>query len=199
MVVKLTSNPLGLEEDNETIIELFADDGKRLRSFHQQNYSSKNIRQCEDEAYMIIFANDKNVDENDNAQEISVEFIRNTVLAQINLELSNKIDNGVFLPTSQGLKQFSFEEHDQRNIANICTYLQNNQDIKEYFYHANGEVSALYSREDLFNLYEVMLQHISEWTEKYRILKNFINNCESIETLMEVNLEFNIPEEEIEE
>ena len=189
---------MGLEENNEAIIELFADDGKRLRSFHQQDYGSKNIRQCEDEVYMIVFAND-NSKNNESQQEINIDFIRNTALNQISSELSDKINNGVFLPTSQGLKQFSFEEHDQRNIANICAYLQNNQEIKEYFYHANGELSILYTSEDLFNLYEVMLQHISEWTEKYRILKNFINSCESIETLMEVNLEFNIPEEEIKE
>ena len=33
LIVKLASYPLGLEEDNNTAIELFADDGKRLRSF----------------------------------------------------------------------------------------------------------------------------------------------------------------------
>lgn len=124
--------------------------------------------------------------------EKSIEIIRKEILNKLAEELSQKIKDGVFLPTSLGLKQFSFEEHDQRNIANIYNYLQNDIKITEYFYHANGEFSALYSREDLLLLYETMLTHIAEWTEQYRQLKRFINQCEDIAKIIEINLHTNI-------
>ena len=41
-----------------------------------------------------------------------------------------------------------------------------------------------------------MLEHIANWTEKFRQIRNFIENCDDIETLMSINLLFNIPIEE---
>lgn len=191
-VVQIESERVLDISNTNLFFELYSDDNKRLKAIKYLDYSNHYISHEENSNLCTItFSNEikKNAVGDD---EKSIEIIRKEILNKLAEELSQKIKDGVFLPTSLGLKQFSFEEHDQRNIANIYNYLQNDIKITEYFYHANGEFSVLYSREDLLLLYETMLAHITEWTEQYRQLRRFINQCEDIAKIIEINLHTNI-------
>lgn len=200
LVTKLNDNPSPMISSNDQMrltIALYSDDNKLLRNFYCKNYSHIEAIECEDlSGFIFALTNKVSENETNETTQQAIETIRAEVLTTLTNELAEKINDGVFLPTSIGLKQFSFEEHDQRNISNIFTYLQNNTELQEYYYHANGELSMLYSRQDLEILYTTMLEHIANWTEKFRQIRNFIENCDDIETLMSINLLFNIPTEE---
>lgn len=190
--INIDNTPFNINE-TELIFELYTDDSKYLRTFKKSDYVNHNMYQLKDtNLYTIVFNNNIEISDEENNSELSLEVIRSKKIAQLSSELSLKIADGVYLLTKQGLKQFSFEEHDQRNIANICNYLHNNPDIEEYYYHANGELSVLYNKEDLLALYQVMLEHIAEWTEKYRQLREYINKSEDIVKILAIDLHTNL-------
>lgn len=116
LVTKLNDDPSPMISSNDQMclnISLYSDDNKLLRNFYCKNYSHMETIECEDlSGFIFALTNKVSENETNETTQQAIETIRAEVLTTLTSELAEKINDGVFLPTSIGLKQFSFEEHD---------------------------------------------------------------------------------------
>jgi hypothetical protein len=181
---------LVLEEQNTTLEELqsiisfklYDNEHLKLKTVYVHNFKEYNVYNIKDGVYYLELRSNSLIE----VVDLDEEKIKKISIA--NTELKKIIDDGLYMHTTYGVKQFSFEEHDQRNIVNICLYLNDNPDIIQFNYHANGEISMPFLREELLNLRDLMLSHINEWTSKFHIFKQQVNASTSLEELNNLNL-----------
>ena len=110
-------------------------------------------------------------------QVISLQNEKTKKLNNLTKNIQNKITNGIDFQE----KHFSFEEHDQQNLTAICQYLTAHPEVEGYLYHADGENFEEYTKEFLFELHQLMIEHITAYQTLYHQIKEQISNCNSVE------------------
>lgn len=97
------------------------------------------------------------------------------------------IEAGFSINIDDEQKHFSCETHDQQNISSICQYLSEHEDVEGYLYHADGEAVTMFKRDVLFNIRDIMLQHISECVKQYNELREKVYAAKTEDEVREIN------------
>lgn len=172
------------------IIEIYSSENiagikdKLLMTIDRKNYDREVITEFDSGRCSLLLSN---IPEKDLIQEEKKKFFetKTHLIEKLTNYTSNSITEGI---EYEG-ERFSFETHDQRNLTAICQFLSDNTDIESYLYHADGKEFREFSREDLFALRELMLQHITTYQQNYNIKKQLIMEASNLEELEIISIE----------
>ena len=165
---------------NNDKIYLYTDDDFCMRTIVRSEYKYEKITEFGEE-FILTLTNEEEITP-------SLDDYKSDKIKELSFQAEEAIINGFDLEVNGDTKHFSLEAHDQRNISNICQYLYEHQDIEGYLYHADNENIETYSRDILFNIRDIMLQTITEYTQKYNIAKQKINKAVTIDDIKNIVL-----------
>ena len=125
-------------------------------------------------------------------QEITVEYVKNTKIAEMNMMCTNLIQKGFDIKLSDGSSyHFSLTEQDQLNLITLSTMVASGE--TEIPYHADGEPCKFYTVNDI----NAILTAATAW-KTYQVtynnsLKKYINSLEKITDISAITYGIEIP------
>lgn len=125
-------------------------------------------------------------------QEITVEYVKNTKIAEMNMMCTNLIQKGFDTKLSDGSSyHFSLTEQDQLNLITLSTMVASGE--TEIPYHADGEPCKFYTVNDI----NAILTAATAW-KTYQVtynnsLKTYINSLEKITDISAITYGIEIP------
>lgn len=125
-------------------------------------------------------------------QEITVEYVKNTKIAEMNMMCTNLIQKGFDIKLSDGSSyHFSLTEQDQLNLITLSTMVASGE--TEIPYHADGELCKFYTVNDI----NAILTAATAW-KTYQVtynnsLKKYINSLEKITDISAITYGIEIP------
>ena len=174
----LASEPK-LSEDK---IELYTDTDFLLKDISRSEYKYESVKPFGGQFILSLF--------NEEETAVDINTIKSDKIRELSVEAQNTIESGISININEKQEHFSCEAHDQQNISSICQYLSEHEDIDGYLYHADGEAVTMFSRDVLFNIRDVMLQHISECVKRYNELREKVYAAKTEDEVRQIN--FNI-------
>lgn len=125
-------------------------------------------------------------------QEITVEYVKNAKVAEMNMMCTNLIQNGFDVELSDGNSHhFSLTEQDQLNLITLSTMVASGETAIPY--HADGEPCKFYPVDDI----TAILDAATSW-KTYQVtynnsLKTYINSLEKITEISAITYGMDIP------
>lgn len=125
---------------------------------------------------------------------IDISPIRNQKLEEISNECNKVIVAGCDVTLEDGVvKHFSMEETDQINIATALDAVNNG--MKEYPYHADGELCELYSANNIKLISNAFVQHKLYHLTYCNHLMSWIKRCNKMKELKSIYYGIELPDD----
>jgi len=134
----------------------------------------------------------ENEPENNPVEEVTIDFIRQSKLAEMSHECRKTIESGIDLELRGETQHFSLDTQDQLNLMSLSAMAQTQQMIP---YHADGEVCIFYTADEINQIVSAATAHKVYHTTYYNALKTYINALETIEEISAITYGTPIPEE----
>lgn len=128
----------------------------------------------------------------DPVEEVTVEFMRESKIAQMSSACRNIIESGFNLNLRGETKHFSLTTQDQLNLMSISVMAQT-QDLIPY--HADGEESTFYTAEEINQVIAAATSFKNYNLSYYNALKAYINSLDTIEAIAAITYGTPIPDE----
>ena len=128
----------------------------------------------------------------DPIEQLSIDFIRQSKLAEMSHECRKTIEAGIDLELRGETQHFSLDTQDQLNLMSLSAMAQTQQMIP---YHADGEVCIFYTADEINQIVSAATAHKVYHTTYYNALKTYINALETIEEISAITYGTPIPEE----
>ena len=128
----------------------------------------------------------------DPVEEITVDYIKTGMIAQMRADCRNVIEGGFDLELRDEMHHFSLSTQDQLNLISLGVMAQTQSLIP---YHADGEEVIFYTDEEINEIVDTANAFKIYHTTYYNALKTYINSLDTIEALAEVYYGMEIPEE----
>ena len=125
-------------------------------------------------------------------EEITIDFIRSSKIAEMSYICRTTIESGIDLEIRGEIKHFSLTTQDQLNLMSAQTMAQTQTLIP---YHADGEETDFYTKEETNQLAEAAAAFKMQHTTYYNSLKTYINALETIEEIAAITYGIEIPDE----
>lgn len=126
------------------------------------------------------------------ADEITIDFIRSSKLAEMSYKCRQTIEAGIDLELRGETHHFSLDTQDQLNLMSLSSMAQTQQMIP---YHADGETCIFYTAEEISQIVAAATTHKVYHTTYYNALKTYINALETIEEISAIEYGTPIPDE----
>lgn len=139
------------------------------------------------------FSNIENpiIDPND---EITIEYIKESKIAEMSYVCNKIIENGVNVTLGDGKKyHFSLTTHDQLNLITLSSMVASGE--TQIPYHADGELCRFYSADDINTIITTATQFKTYQISYFNALKAYIESMTDIETIGAVLYGMEIPAE----
>lgn len=131
--------------------------------------------------------------EEQDEDEITVPFLREKTIERMSTMCATVIKEGVDVVLSDGHQHhFSLTWQDQMNLSNLAMAIQAGAESLPY--HADGELCAYFSAEDLMSIINTAKAFIEYHVTYFNSLKAYIESLRSINTLSRVTYGMEIPE-----
>ena len=124
--------------------------------------------------------------------DVSIEFIRESKLNEMSYICRITIESGIDFEIRGETKHFSLTTQDQLNLMSAQTMAQTQTLIP---YHADGEETDFYTKEEINQLAEAAAAFKVQHTTYYNSLKTYINALETIEEISAITYGVEIPDE----
>lgn len=125
--------------------------------------------------------------------ELTVAFVKQSKIAEMNKECEKYITDGFDIELSDGkTHHFSMTIQDQLNIAALSVQIANGNDSIPY--HADGELCQYYSNADMTAIVMGATIHKTYHTSYFNSLKNYIDSLRSIDKISKIEYGIEIPE-----
>jgi hypothetical protein len=128
----------------------------------------------------------------DPVDENSIEFIRESKIAEMSAACRRTIENGIDLELRGEIHHFSLDTQDQLNLISLSAMAQTQSLIP---YHADGELCVFYTNEEINEIVETATAFKVYHTTYYNALKGYINALDSIEAIAAIEYGTEIPDE----
>lgn len=126
--------------------------------------------------------------------ELNINSLKDTFINYARLTCNAYIELGVDIELSDGnTYHFSLSIEDQQNIKNAVDVANLTQSSVPY--HADGELCTMFSIADINKIYINSIMHITYHTTYFNMLKNYIQNCDDIETIIKSYYLIELPKE----
>ena len=128
----------------------------------------------------------------DPIEEVSVEFMKSSKIAEMSSTCRATIEAGFDLDIRGETRHFSLTMQDQLNLMNLSIMAQTQELIP---YHADGEETAFYAKEEINMIVQAATELKVYNTTYYNALKTYINSLETIEEISAITYGTPIPDE----
>lgn len=121
--------------------------------------------------------------------------LKDSCLYYINAMCNAYIQMGIDVKLSDGIiRHFTLTLEDQQNI--ITAYSNAKEKNSNVPYHADEELCKMFSLEEITNIYNAMVLHITYQNTYCNMLKHYINNdCNTNESVIDIFYSMDLPEE----
>lgn len=166
----------------EDIIELYDNNDFLMKSINRSDYKYETISSFGDEFLVTL----SNVEE----KKTNIDNVKQDKINELNTASHDNIVRGFDIILNNGeMKHFSLEVHDQQNINTICQYFMEHDDVDTCLYHADGEDLIEYSRIDMNNIRDKMLEFITKNVEQYQTLRKQVQKATTIEEVQKISFD----------
>lgn len=118
-------------------------------------------------------------------EDVTVEFVRESKIAEMSKVCSDSIISGVDVTLGDGsVHHYSMTVYDQLNLVAIATELASGKDSVAY--HADGEPYLNYTAEDMNLIISAANSHRVYHTTYFSTLREYINTLEDIKEIADV-------------
>ena len=156
-----------------------------------------------DEGQTVYLSNDGSVyQEPEPPEEIippepyvpTLEELQTIKKAEISVACEKAIYKGISVTLADGsVEHFSLTEHDQLNLFGKQAQLTAGAEQLEY--HADGQPCRYYSAEDMLNIIQSAMWHVSYHTTYCNALNMWVAGCQTKEEVTEIYYGADVPEE----
>lgn len=160
-------------------IELYTDTDFLLKDVSRSEYKYESVKPFGEQFILSLFNEEETV--------ADINTLKSDKIKDLSAAAQAAIETGFSINIDDEQKHFSCETHDQQNISSICQYLSEHEDVEGYLYHADGEAVTMFERDVLFNIRDIMLQHISECVKKYNELREKVYAAKTEDEVREIN------------
>lgn len=122
----------------------------------------------------------------------TIDFIRSSKINEMSYTCRTIIESGIDFDIRGETKHFSLTTQDQLNLMSAQTMAQTQTLIP---YHADGEETDFYTKEEINQLAEAVAAFKVQHTTYYNSLKTYINALETIEEIASITYGVEIPDE----
>lgn len=130
----------------------------------------------------------------DPTEEVTVEYLRNAKINEMNNMCNMVITNGFDTVLSDGESyHFSLTTQDQLNLITLSTLVESGETAIPY--HADGELCKFYSAEDITTIITTATAFKTYHVSYFNALRAYIESLETIEAIGNVSYGIPIPEE----
>ena len=124
----------------------------------------------------------------------SLQFVKDKKIEYMSYLCHQTIENGILITLSDGLEhRFSLTENDQTNLMERQAQLM--AGATQVSYHADGELCAYYSAEDMTAIIQANIFHKDYQTTYFNSLKHYINSMTDKNEVSAVEYGIEIPEQ----
>lgn len=132
-------------------------------------------------------------DEEDIPTVVTVEYARKIKISEMSKVCENTITNGVDVVLSDGeTHHFSLSVQDQLNLITLSSMVTSEQD--NFPYHADGELCAFYSAQDIQTIINAATMFKTYHTTYFNSLRVYVQSLCSVDTISKVEYGMKIPE-----
>lgn len=128
----------------------------------------------------------------DEIEQESVEFLRSLKINEMSYACRTTIESGIDIEIRGETKHFSLTAQDQLNLMSVQVMVQTQTLIP---YHADGEETDFYTKEEINQIIEAATAFKVQHTTYYNSLKTYINALETIEEISAITYGVEIPDE----
>ena len=128
----------------------------------------------------------------DPVDEITLEFVRDSKIAEMSSACHTTIEHGFDLELRNEIHHFSLDTQDQLNLITLSVMAQT-EDVVPY--HADGESCIFYTSEEIQQIVAMATQFKIYHTTYYNALKGYIKSLDTIEAIGAIVYGTPIPEE----
>lgn len=130
----------------------------------------------------------------DPVEEVTIEYIKNAKIAEMNNICNKVITNGFDTLLSDGKSyHFSLTTQDQLNLITLSTLAESGETAIPY--HADGELCKFYSVADIQTIIASATSFKTYHVSYYNALRAYIETMDSIDTIKSVTYGIEIPSE----
>ena len=130
----------------------------------------------------------------DPIEEITVEYVKNVKISEMNNTCNKVITNGFDTVLSDGkAHHFSLTTQDQLNLITLSTLVENGENAIPY--HADGELCKFYSAEDIRTIITMATSFKTYHVSYFNALRAYIESLDTIEAIKAITYGTPIPEE----
>lgn len=127
-------------------------------------------------------------------EEVTVDYIKTTKIAEMNFVCNKVIENGIDVMLSDGnVYHFSLTTQDQLNLITLQSMIVAGETMIPY--HADGELCRYYTVEDISVVMDAATAHKTFHVTYFNSLKVYINALTDITEIASVQYGMDIPEE----
>lgn len=167
-----------------------------LVSIDEEEYNM--LREAIEAGKDIIVEPDNPVDDDplptDPIEEVTVEYVKNAKISEMNNTCNKVITNGFDTVLSDGESHhFSLTTQDQLNLITLSSLVENGETAIPY--HADGELCKFYSAEDIGTIITMATSFKTYHVSYFNALRAYIESLDTIENIRAVTYGTPIPEE----
>lgn len=130
----------------------------------------------------------------DPIEEITVEYVKNVKISEMNNTCNKVITNGFDTVLSDGeAHHFSLTTQDQLNLITLSTLVESGENAIPY--HADGELCKFYSAEDIETIITMATSFKTYHVSYFNALRAYIESLDTIEAIKAITYGTPIPEE----
>ena len=127
-------------------------------------------------------------------EEVTVDYIKTTKIAEMNFVCNKVIENGIDVMLSDGnVYHFSLTTQDQLNLITLQSMIVAGETMIPY--HADGELCRYYTVEDISVVMDAATAHKTFHVTYFNSLKVYINALTDMTEIASVQYGMDIPEE----
>lgn len=165
-------------------------------SINEEEYNT--LREAIEAGKDIVVEPDNSIEDDpiptDPIEEITVEYMKNIKISEMNNTCNKVITNGFDTVLSDGEPHhFSLTTQDQLNLITLSTLVENGETAIPY--HADGELCKFYSAEDIGAIITMATSFKTYHVSYFNALRAYIESLDTIESIRAITYGTPIPEE----
>lgn len=150
--------------------------------------------ETKDEIAIEVQEETPEIEQVEESPDVTVEFVRDTKIAQLSKICHDTITNGVDVTLSdEENHHFSMTLEDQMQIQALALRAQSGE--KVLFWHEDGKPCKFYPAEDIVKIYEALEEKTTFNTTYFNSLKMYVLSLKTIDEIKGVTYGMQIPQE----
>ena len=169
-----------------------------IRKYYPSEWSMEDVNRLliNGKITLDAFLNLFPVTEDDPMTEDKRTLFRNAKLNELRQDCNCNIVSGIDVKTSHsgdGTEHFSLDSYDQNNITNMFYSVLSG--AEKYPYHADGKECAVYTKNDIVNIYAKAQEAIAYHTTYNNMLRMLVNRTEDAGELAAIRYGMELPDD----